>query len=86
MAYTRVAFGKHVQEESPNKLNGIERHWLPLPLFCVILEGESDPAVIEANDSVIGYGYAVGVAPEVAEDVGRRLDDEFALVSAAGSC
>ena len=68
---------EHVQEEASDELAGGERHGLDLVAVGVVAPAESHVLGVEGDESVVGDGAFVGVAPEVGEDVGgageRRL-------------
>ena len=62
------AAGQDVEEKASNKLTGIQGHGLLQTVSVVVLAGEGDLGVLDANEAMIGNGYAVGVARQVIED------------------
>ena len=63
------AVGQHVEEEAADELRRCEGHDLvAVAAFCtVILPGEGDAVVVEADQAAVGDGDAVGVAAEIGE-------------------
>ena len=77
------AVGEHVEEEAADELVGAERHALLASAVAVILPGEGDGCVVEADEAAVGDGDPVRVAGEIGEHLGgpgeRALgvDDPF---------
>src|SRR3954452_9648871 len=62
------AGGQHVQQEAADELAGIERHRLaPVPT-AVILPAEADATVLACEQTAVGDGDPMRVAPEVVDD------------------
>ena len=77
MAQPCEAAREHVQEEAADELTGVETHDLALIAVGVVAPAEPNVLGVEVDETVVGDGALVGVAPEVGEDVGgageRRL-------------
>src|SRR5271169_6559984 len=69
MADAMKALGQNVEQEAPDELAGRKRDRAkPLPaVAAVVLEAEGDATVIEADQSAVRDGEAVGVAREIGE-------------------
>ena len=67
---------EHMQEESADELAGVERHDLDLVAVGVVAPAESHLLAVEVDETVIGDGAFVGVAPEV-----TGLDPEWNIPS-----
>ena len=82
--------GQHVEEEAAQELHCVEGHDALLAAVSIIPPAEAHPLSVEGHQSMVGYGHAVGVAAEVAQDMGRTAEgrlgiDEPFLVSQTGS-
>ena len=83
MTNAMEAVGNGVQEETTDKLMGIERHELADAACSVILPSKGDAIVVHADDAGIGDGDAMGVATEIGQYLsGSRkwrlgIDDPF---------
>src|SRR4051794_16694955 len=62
------AGGQHVQQEAADELAGIERHRLALVPAAVILPAEADATVLACEQTAVGDGDPMRVAPEVVEN------------------
>src|SRR4249920_662206 len=58
-----------MQQETADELRGRQRHELPLVVMTIVAPAESHLPVVELDESAVGYGDAVRVAAEVAEDL-----------------
>ena len=59
--------GHGVLQEATDELVGGERHHLGLAVLTIVLPGEADSAIVEPEQTAVGDGNAVSVAPEIAE-------------------
>ena len=79
------AGGQHMQQEAADEFVGLKRHGLRCSGMFVVFPLEGDVAVVEADQPVVGYGYAVGVAAQIVDHVsgvaeGRlRIDHPLSL-------
>ena len=74
------AVGQHVQEEAAQELLGIEGHDLGLVMMPVVFPAEAHPAVVKADEAVIGDGDAMGVAAEIVEDLLRPGERRLSIL------
>ena len=65
---------QYVEQKSANELVGGNRHCLLFVAVSVIPPTECDVAAIEGEQSVIGDGDAVSVAPEVTQHLFRTAE------------
>jgi hypothetical protein len=61
------AAGQDVEQEAAQELLRTERHHSLLIPVGIILPTESNLVMLESHESVVGDGYAMGVAGEIAE-------------------
>ena len=61
------AAGQDVKQEAAQELLGTERHPSLLISVGIILPAESNLAMFESHEAVVGDGYAMGIAGEIAE-------------------
>src|SRR6185436_5764484 len=84
MTDAHEALGQHMQQETPDKLLGCQRHLALLAAVGVVLPAERHPPVVHAEQSVIGDGYAVCVACQVVQHMlrtaERLLDVDYPVV------
>jgi hypothetical protein len=84
MTYLHKSVGQYMQEESSDKLMGIERHNLFFVGIGVITPEEGHFAILKLEDTVITDGYSVGISAEVLKDsfyaVKRRLAIDHPLL------
>jgi hypothetical protein len=59
--------GHSVLQEATDELIGGERHHLSLAVLTIVLPGEADLTIVEPDQTAVGDGDAVSVAPEIAE-------------------
>jgi len=77
---------QNVQEESPDELFGREGHFAFLVAVSIVPPPECNVITVKRNQSMIGDGHTMGVAPEVAENLFRTtqgrlgIDYPFVLV------
>ena len=67
VANPHEATGEHVEKEPAKKLEGVEAHGSLNALVRVVLVAESDHAVVEGDQPLIGDGDTMGVSGEVLE-------------------
>jgi hypothetical protein len=67
VANAHEAAGEHVEKEPAKKLEWVEAHGSLNVLVGVVLVAESDHAVVEGDQPLIGDGDAMGVSGEVLE-------------------
>ena len=78
--------GQQVQEEAAQELNAAERHRTSAPGAAVVLPGKGDAVAGHRHEAVVGDGDAVGIASEIAQNLGRSserrlgVDDPVATV------
>jgi len=76
---------KDVKQKAADELVGIESHGSGAVVPAAVAPLESHPPVLKCHEAVIGDGDAVGIAPEVIEDLGGSpeghfgVDDPFAV-------
>ena len=61
------AAGQDVEQEAAQELLRTERHHSLLITVGIILPAESNLVMLESYEAVVGDGYAMGVAGEIAE-------------------
>ena len=57
--------GQHVQEESPDELDGIECHFFDLILVLRVAPAKVHPAVLQSQQTSVGNRHSVGVARQI---------------------
>jgi hypothetical protein len=60
-----------VEQEAPDELVGLQTHGLDGAAVAIVLPGEGDVMVVAGLDAAVGDGDALGVAPEIGEDLRR---------------
>ncbi len=68
-----------VQREPPDKFVGVQRHHFGLGAVFIVFPGEGDFAVGKIEDAVVADGNAVGVSPEVVDDLLRSAERGFGV-------
>ena len=71
VADAHEASGQHVKEEASQELAGAQSHDALLAAAGIVLVTERDAFPIEGQQTVIGYGDAVGVTAQVAQHLRR---------------
>ncbi len=72
-----------MEQKSPDELLGGERHDALALAISIILPAETDLAILDGEESVVGNGDTMRVAPDVVEDLlwagegWLRIDDPF---------
>jgi hypothetical protein len=61
------AAGQDVEQEAAQELLRSERHHSLLITVGIILPAKSNPVMLESHEAVVGDGYAMSVAGEIAE-------------------
>jgi len=70
---------QHVQEESPNKLVGGNRHFLLFVTVSVIPPQKRDVVAVKGNQSMIGNRNTMSIASEVAHDLFGPAEGWFGI-------
>ena len=70
---------QNVQQESPDELLGREGHFAFLVAMSIVPPTECDLIAVEGNQSKIGDGHAMGVAPEVTENLFRTTEGRLGI-------
>jgi hypothetical protein len=70
---------QYVDQETAKKLHGRQRHGAPLVAVGVVLPPEGDPFAVEGEQSMVGDGYPVGIAAEVAEHLCRPAESRLGM-------
>jgi hypothetical protein len=60
-----------MQEKAPNELCRLQAHGGGLTRTGVVLAAESDSAVFQRDEALVGDGYPVGIARQVLQDLSR---------------
>ncbi len=63
------AVGDDVEEEAADELRRLQLHHLDAIAVGVVLPAEAEAAVVEAENTLVGEGDAVGIAAQVLEDL-----------------
>src|ERR1035437_4260110 len=71
--------GQHMQEEAAQELHCGEGHDALLVSVRIIPPAEAYPLSVEGQQAMVGYGHAVGVAAEVAQDMGRSAEGRLGI-------
>src|SRR6202161_3506747 len=69
VANAMEAVGQGVEQEAPDELVGLQTHGLDGAAVAIVLPGKGDMTVIAVLDAAVGDGDAMGVAPEIGEDL-----------------
>ena len=69
MAQPGEAARKHMQQEAPDELVGVEPHDLDLVGIGVVAPAEAHVLAVEVDETVVADGGLVGVAPEIGQDL-----------------
>jgi len=83
------AVGEGMQQEAADELVDLQGHDLGLVVMAIIFPAEGDLIVVDIDEAAVGDGDAMGVAPEIGQDLlwtaERRLgiDDPFDLAHLA---
>jgi len=62
---------QHMDQEAADELRGREAHRLPAIVVPVILPVEAHLAIVHGHQAVVGDGNAMGVAPDIVENLFR---------------
>ena len=73
------ALGQDVEEEAVQELHCIEGHDALLAAVGVIPPEEGDLLSVEGQEAMVGYGHAVGVATEIAQDMGGAAEGRLGV-------
>ena len=78
MADLDEAGGEHMQQKTPDKLDGVQRHLFHLVVVFGVAPAEADAPLFQTKQAAIGNGHAVGVSRQIAKHLlwaaKRRLD------------
>ena len=69
MAQPGEAARKHMQQEAPDELVGVEAHHLDLVAIGVVAPPEANMLAVEVDEAMAADGDLVGVAPEIGQDL-----------------
>src|ERR1700712_2174155 len=62
---------QHMDQEAANELISIQGHDLLAVAIPIIFPAEPDLAVVHGHQSVVGDGNAMGVSPDIVENLSR---------------
>lgn len=71
--------GQDMQQEAADELLGLESHQLLFVSLPVIFPVECDLAVVEADQTVIGYGDPMCIAAEIVQDLMRAAEGRLRI-------
>ena len=74
VADAHEAFWQHVEEEAAQELGCLELHDAPPAAMGIIFPAEADVFSVEADQTVVGDGDAVGVAAEITQHLFRATE------------
>ena len=63
------AFGQDMQQEAANELVRLQRQGFLPGLVAIILVAKTDLAVVDVEQAMVGDGHAVGITPQVIQDL-----------------
>jgi hypothetical protein len=75
---------QHMDQEAPDELRTGEGHRLLAIAVAVILPAEADLAVFHGQQTVVGDGDTVGIAPDVVENLRRPGEGPLGVDDPAG--
>jgi hypothetical protein len=65
MANTHKSFRHHMHQKPSYELHKTKRHRLSSVVISIVFPCEGDHAILEADDTMVGYGNAMRVLPQV---------------------
>lgn len=68
-----------MQRETPDEFFGVERHFLDFRTVFIVFPCEDDFSVGEIQDPAVGNRDAMGVTPEVVDDLLRTAERGFGV-------
>src|ERR1700745_3293093 len=68
-----------MQKETTQELGCRQRHLIPLTIVGIVLPAEGDALSIECQQSMIGNGYAMGVAAKIAQHLQWTAESWFGI-------
>jgi hypothetical protein len=68
-----------VQEEAAQEFYCVESHDALLVAMGIIAPAEADALAVEGSEAMVGDGHAVGVAAEIAQDMGRTAEGRLGI-------
>ena len=89
VANANEATGQNMHEKPPDELTGIKGHGLSSTILPVVFPGEGHLAVFDFEETMVGDGDAMGIAPKIIEHFLRtakgRLDVDHPFFPLADS-
>src|SRR5438552_5439904 len=73
------AFGHDMQQEAANELVRLQRPGFLPGLVAIILVAKTDLAVVDVEQAMVGDGHAVGITPQVIQDLFRTPEGWFGV-------
>jgi len=73
------AVGEDMEQEAANELGGRQGHDLHAVAVGIVLPAEAHDPVLEVEEALVGEGDAVGIAPEVLEDLLRAGEGRLGI-------
>jgi len=70
---------QYVDQETAKKLHGRQRHCALLVAVGVVLPPESDLFAVEGEQAMVGDGYPMGIAAQVAEHLCRSAESRLGM-------
>jgi hypothetical protein len=68
-----------MEQEAPDELGRVQRHRLLPVMMPIVLPAEADLPLREVEEAVIGYGHAMGVPPEILQDLRRPAEGRLGV-------
>ena len=73
MADAHQPLGQYMQQEAPDKLLNGQVHHLPAVVVSVILVAQGHLILLQAQESAVADGGAMGITGQIVDDVLARL-------------
>jgi hypothetical protein len=76
---------KDMYQKAPDELVGAQCHRLLLVATTIVLPAEANPAILDVEDAIVGYGDAVCIAADIVQNLlrscegGLGIDHPFGL-------
>ena len=77
--------GQDMQEEAADELIGGEGHVFLSIVVAIVFPSEADPAVVDVTQAIVGNGDAMGISPDVFEDLLRSCEGRLGKDDPLGS-
>ena len=71
--------GQAVEQEAADELGCVERHQLALVRLSIVAPAEPDPGLVDGHEPAVGDRHAMGVAPEIGEDLVGGAERRFSI-------